>query len=95
MAVLAHELGHWKLRHTPINFVAGMGLTAAQFCLLALVRSCSTLYEVGHRQGLDIGAVGVGCTACHLYAFVSALPTAGCTCRLHVTRLLRCVMRDL
>uniref|UniRef100_A0A7S0RQZ8 CAAX prenyl protease n=1 Tax=Chlamydomonas leiostraca TaxID=1034604 RepID=A0A7S0RQZ8_9CHLO len=45
VAVLAHELGHWKLRHTPVNFVAGMGLTAAQFCLLALVRSCAALYE--------------------------------------------------
>ncbi|KAF6266083.1 peptidase family M48-domain-containing protein [Scenedesmus sp. NREL 46B-D3] len=35
VAVLAHELGHWKLRHTPINFVMSQFITLANFLLFA------------------------------------------------------------
>jgi STE24 endopeptidase len=33
VAVLAHELGHWKLRHTPVLFAAGQGVLLAQMAL--------------------------------------------------------------
>ncbi|KAJ9521072.1 hypothetical protein QJQ45_022814 [Haematococcus lacustris] len=44
VAVLAHELGHWKLRHTPINFAVGQAITLINFGLLAFIRSQPGLY---------------------------------------------------
>eukprot|EP01025_Chloroclados_australasicus_P060823 TRINITY_DN7869_c0_g1_i1.p4 TRINITY_DN7869_c0_g1~~TRINITY_DN7869_c0_g1_i1.p4 ORF type:complete len:174 (+),score=23.36 TRINITY_DN7869_c0_g1_i1:116-637(+) len=45
VAVLAHELGHWKLRHTPFLFVMSQFLILAQFSLFALLRSSEALYS--------------------------------------------------
>jgi STE24 endopeptidase len=39
------ELGHWKLRHTPINFVMGQFITLANFLLFAGVRTAPGLFE--------------------------------------------------
>ncbi len=33
VAVLAHELGHWKLRHTPVMFAMGQVSNAASACI--------------------------------------------------------------
>lgn len=45
VAVLAHELGHWKLRHTPINFIMGQAIMLVQFGLFTLIRNSDSLYE--------------------------------------------------
>ena len=45
VAVLAHELGHWKLRHTPVLFVASQCLLAAQLSLFAVARFAPGLYS--------------------------------------------------
>eukprot|EP00878_Enallax_costatus_P026201 GHUV01028086.1.p1 GENE.GHUV01028086.1~~GHUV01028086.1.p1 ORF type:complete len:396 (+),score=102.81 GHUV01028086.1:414-1601(+) len=45
VAVLAHELGHWKLRHTPINFVMGQFIMLTNFLLFAAMRNAPALYE--------------------------------------------------
>ncbi|WIA16071.1 hypothetical protein OEZ85_012796 [Tetradesmus obliquus] len=45
VAVLAHELGHWKLRHTPINFVMSQFITLANFLLFAGMRTAPGLFE--------------------------------------------------
>lgn len=39
VAVLAHELGHWKLRHTPKLFAMNQVLVLIQFSLFMLVRN--------------------------------------------------------
>merc|ERR1712203_888408 len=33
VAILTHELGHWKLRHTPILFVSSMAVLLLQLSL--------------------------------------------------------------
>ncbi|KAG2493230.1 hypothetical protein HYH03_008646 [Edaphochlamys debaryana] len=43
VAVLAHELGHWKLRHTPMLFTVNQAVLLAQFCLFTLIRSSAAL----------------------------------------------------
>ncbi|KAG2434349.1 hypothetical protein HYH02_012365 [Chlamydomonas schloesseri] len=43
VAVLAHELGHWKLRHTPLLFGVNQVVLLSQFCLFTLVRNSSAL----------------------------------------------------
>ncbi|KAG2423032.1 hypothetical protein HXX76_015548 [Chlamydomonas incerta] len=43
VAVLAHELGHWKLRHTPLLFGVNQAVLLSQFCLFTLVRNSSAL----------------------------------------------------
>lgn len=45
VAVLAHELGHWKLGHTPVLFVTSQILLAAQLALFSIVRGAPGLYE--------------------------------------------------
>lgn len=45
LAVLAHELGHWALRHTPVLFVASQMILGAQFGLFTFLRSNEGLYE--------------------------------------------------
>merc|ERR1712190_569153 len=37
VAILAHELGHWKLRHTPILFVSSMAVLFLQLSLFQWV----------------------------------------------------------
>jgi hypothetical protein len=39
------ELGHWKLQHTPISFVAGQAILLANFGLFAALRNTAGLYE--------------------------------------------------
>ena len=43
-AVLAHELGHWKLRHTPVLFIASQCVLASQLALFAMTRGAPGLY---------------------------------------------------
>lgn len=44
VAVLAHELGHWKLKHTVFNFAAMQLIVILQFTLFAVVRHTTALY---------------------------------------------------
>lgn len=44
VAVLAHELGHWKLGHTPRLFVASQIMLIAQLSLFALSRGAPGLF---------------------------------------------------
>lgn len=39
------ELGHWKLGHTPINFVLTQAVMLANFLLFAALRNTPGLYE--------------------------------------------------
>jgi STE24 endopeptidase len=51
VAVLAHELGHWKLRHLSINFIMGSLIMLCNFLLLAAIRTAPGLYEAfGFKQ---------------------------------------------
>lgn len=45
VAVLAHELGHWKLGHTWRLFGMGQVILAAQLSLFAIVREAPGLFE--------------------------------------------------
>lgn len=45
VAVLAHELGHWKLSHTLYNFVAMQIVTFVQFGLYTVVRNSTAIYS--------------------------------------------------
>mmetsp|Transcript_18851 Transcript_18851/g.32205 ORF Transcript_18851/g.32205 Transcript_18851/m.32205 type:complete len:466 (+) Transcript_18851:58-1455(+) len=44
VAVLGHELGHWKLGHVTVNFAMGQAITLLHFSLLTLVRATPALY---------------------------------------------------
>lgn len=45
VAVIAHELGHWKLNHTMYSFIAVQILTLLQFGGYTLVRNSKDLFE--------------------------------------------------
>lgn len=45
VAVLAHELGHWKLRHTPALFASHQLILGAQLALFAAAKGAPGLYE--------------------------------------------------
>jgi len=45
VAVIAHELGHWKLNHTMYSFIAMQVLTLLQFGGYTLVRNSKDLFE--------------------------------------------------
>lgn len=45
VSVLAHELGHWALRHTPILFTATQFILAVQLSVFATLRSAPGLYD--------------------------------------------------
>lgn len=45
VAVLAHELGHWKLGHTKTLFLSGQVMVLLDFALLAYVRNSASLYR--------------------------------------------------
>lgn len=45
VSVLAHELGHWALRHTPILFTATQIVLAVQLGVFATLRSAPGLYD--------------------------------------------------
>ncbi|KAJ3680309.1 hypothetical protein LUZ60_016587 [Juncus effusus] len=57
VAVLAHELGHWKLNHTLYTFIALQMLTFLQFGGYALVRNSKDLFE---SFGFDTQPVIIG-----------------------------------
>lgn len=45
VAVIAHELGHWKLRHTVKSFLASQVLIVVQFAGFAYIRSSPEIYK--------------------------------------------------
>mmetsp|Transcript_11677 Transcript_11677/g.29530 ORF Transcript_11677/g.29530 Transcript_11677/m.29530 type:complete len:223 (+) Transcript_11677:102-770(+) len=45
LAILAHELGHWKCRHTPILFVLSMTVLLLQLSLYTFVSNSAGLFE--------------------------------------------------
>ncbi|KAF3441565.1 hypothetical protein FNV43_RR15479 [Rhamnella rubrinervis] len=57
VAVLAHELGHWKLNHTMYTFIAMQILTLLQFGGYTLVRNSSDLFQ---SFGFDTQPVLIG-----------------------------------
>ncbi|KAG4992667.1 hypothetical protein AAZX31_09G234300 [Glycine max] len=57
VAVIAHELGHWKLNHTVYTFVAMQILTLLQFGGYTLVRNSADLYR---SFGFDTQPVLIG-----------------------------------
>ncbi|XP_061338963.1 CAAX prenyl protease 1 homolog [Gastrolobium bilobum] len=57
VAVIAHELGHWKLNHTVYSFIAMQVLTLLQFGGYTLVRNSTDLYR---SFGFDTQPVLIG-----------------------------------
>ncbi|GFS38800.1 peptidase family M48 family protein [Actinidia rufa] len=57
VAVLAHELGHWKLNHTMYSFIAVQILTFLQFGGYTLVRNSTDLFQ---SFGFDTQPVLIG-----------------------------------
>uniref|UniRef100_A0A803NXD6 CAAX prenyl protease 1 homolog n=1 Tax=Cannabis sativa TaxID=3483 RepID=A0A803NXD6_CANSA len=57
VAVIAHELGHWKLNHTMYSFIAVQILTLLQFGGYTLVRNSSDLFR---SFGFDTQPVLIG-----------------------------------
>ncbi|GAA0145273.1 metalloprotease [Lithospermum erythrorhizon] len=57
VAVIAHELGHWKLNHTMYTFVAVQALTFLQFGGYTLVRNSKDLFQ---SFGFDTQPVLIG-----------------------------------
>ncbi|XP_060218554.1 CAAX prenyl protease 1 homolog [Lycium barbarum] len=57
VAVIAHELGHWKLNHTMYSFIAVQILTFLQFGGYALVRNSKDLFQ---SFGFDTQPVLIG-----------------------------------
>ncbi|XP_051145144.1 CAAX prenyl protease 1 homolog isoform X2 [Andrographis paniculata] len=57
VAVIAHELGHWKLNHTMYSFIAVQILTLLQFGGFTLVRNSKDLFE---SFGFDTQPVLIG-----------------------------------
>ena len=45
MLLVAAELGHWKLRHTPVNFLMGQIIMLVNFMLFTLMRNSEELYD--------------------------------------------------
>ncbi|XWS46138.1 hypothetical protein CRYUN_Cryun14cG0038000 [Craigia yunnanensis] len=57
VAVIAHELGHWKLNHTMYSFIAVQILTLLQFGGYTLVRNSTDLFQ---SFGFDTQPVLIG-----------------------------------
>ncbi|XP_077233239.1 CAAX prenyl protease 1 homolog [Tasmannia lanceolata] len=57
VAVIAHELGHWKLNHTVYSFIAVQILTLLQFGGYTLVRNSKDLF---HSFGFETQPVLIG-----------------------------------
>ncbi|KXZ51688.1 hypothetical protein GPECTOR_11g139 [Gonium pectorale] len=75
VAVLAHELGHWKLRHTPVLFTVNQLILVSQFCLFTLVRNSTALpaafgFGPGSVAGLTPGAAAPAFVALILFQFI-------------------------
>ena len=45
VSILAHELGHWKLRHTPVLFVSSMTVLLLQLSAYTFVSNSTGLFE--------------------------------------------------
>jgi len=45
VSILGHELGHWKLKHTPILFVSQMIILLVQLSTYTFIRNSKGLYE--------------------------------------------------
>ncbi|XP_077245457.1 CAAX prenyl protease 1 homolog isoform X2 [Tasmannia lanceolata] len=57
VAVIAHELGHWKLNHTMYSFIAMQVLTFLQFGGYTLVRNSKDLF---HSFGFETQPILIG-----------------------------------
>lgn len=66
VAVLAHELGHWKLGHTKALFVLSQAVTFLQFLAFTLIRSSPSLY-----QSFGFHDIQPALIALVLYQFIS------------------------
>lgn len=73
VAVIAHELGHWKLSHTMYSFIAMQILTLLQFGGYTLVRNSKELFESFgfHTQPVLIGLILFQHTIMPLHHLVS------------------------
>lgn len=61
VAVLAHEVGHYKRKHTIFNLVASILLTGFTLCILSLMISNPLLSEaLGTQQSFHIGLIAFG-----------------------------------
>lgn len=67
VSVLAHELGHWKLRHTPILFVVGQTVMFIEFMIFTVIRATPGLYE-----SFGFGAARPAFIALILFQFISS-----------------------
>lgn len=59
VAVIAHELGHWKLNHTMYSFIAVQILTFLQFGGYTLVRNSKDLFESFGFHGTQPVLIGL------------------------------------
>lgn len=66
VAVLGHEIGHWKLNHVPQHLVAGQISLAATFVLFTAFLNNKSLYQ---SFGFSTGSAMIGFT---LFSFVSS-----------------------
>jgi STE24 endopeptidase len=53
LAILGHELGHWKLGHTWSNFIVTQVYTAASFYCFSLCYNSTDLYRAFGFDGVD------------------------------------------
>jgi STE24 endopeptidase len=59
-AVLAHELGHFKLHHVRWGLLRGLAVTGVMFYALSLALPLESFYQAFHLQGVsDYGALFV------------------------------------
>jgi len=54
LAILGHELGHWKLGHTVTNFVVSQIYTGVSFYCFSLCYNSSSLYEAFGFSGSSV-----------------------------------------
>lgn len=59
VAILAHELGHWKLGHTPILFVSSMAVLLLQLTCYTYVSSWEGLFESFGFSGSKPAFIGM------------------------------------
>jgi len=54
LAILGHELGHWKLGHTLTNFVVTQAYTGAAFYCFSICYKSTALYEAFGFEGAGV-----------------------------------------
>uniref|UniRef100_A0A7S1BXV1 CAAX prenyl protease n=1 Tax=Corethron hystrix TaxID=216773 RepID=A0A7S1BXV1_9STRA len=57
LAILGHELGHWKLGHTMVNFIVTQVYTGAAFYCFSLCYNSVTLYEAFGFESTKVPAM--------------------------------------